>query len=251
MAKLIAYFDESGTDQGSPVVVVAGIVASAKQWSKFDQKWRKLVKAAGVSAFHMTDFESSYGEFKGWSSDRKKEFIISLIEVIRAHARIFFLQGVKKEDFEAVLPEFPEIEKSPYNFCCELSAIAFDFWAGKSPSRKEYTLVFERGNKFTTEIIAMFKKMKGADSITLMDGKTCTPLQAADLLTYEMYKQFRNYVEQGLRPPRKSRIALLRGMKVEGGIHDPRTIRTPLKLVSDYRAGFRKLFPKLLPEKLS
>ncbi len=146
MAFLAAYFDESGTHDSSPVVVVAGVVSSTKQWLKFDQRWCKALAEEKISVFHMTDFESSEEEFKGWAPEKKRPFIIRLLEIIKKHTRVFFFQAVYKKDFAAALSEFPDIDKSPYNMCCELNALAFSVWAGKSSYRKEYSLFFEKRN---------------------------------------------------------------------------------------------------------
>jgi len=178
---------------------------------------------------------------------KKTPFLIQLLEIIKEHTRIFFLQGVYKSDFESVLPEFPGIDKSPYNMCCEMNAFALSNWARKSPHRKEYVLFFEKRDRFMSETIELFKRAKGVNSITQIDKNSASPLQAADLLAYEIYKQCRRHLEDESRLPRKSLMALLKGMKIEGGLHDPETIRHCLKFALDYRSALRSSFPKLCP----
>jgi hypothetical protein len=69
-----AYFDESGTHAGAKVSAVAGYIADARQWRKYEKRARQLFKRHGVEVFHAIDVRRGHGNFKGWSVDRKIEF---------------------------------------------------------------------------------------------------------------------------------------------------------------------------------
>jgi hypothetical protein len=80
-----AYFDASGT-RNSRVITVAGFVSRVNKWKRFEAEWSEILSNAGVSWFHMTDFVSSLGEFKGWKGESKKriDLLDSLIACISA-----------------------------------------------------------------------------------------------------------------------------------------------------------------------
>jgi len=57
---LRAYLDVS-TSQGtvaSRIMCLAGYAAPLDDWERFEYRWRRLVRQAGLEFFHMTDFMS-------------------------------------------------------------------------------------------------------------------------------------------------------------------------------------------------
>ena len=50
--QLISKIDESGTHGSSPHMIMAGYTARLNQWNRFDLKWRKGLKKAGLEYFH-------------------------------------------------------------------------------------------------------------------------------------------------------------------------------------------------------
>src|SRR6516164_7710990 len=78
------YMDDSGHPSSQPRVVVAGFLASEKQWMDFEPKWKTVLEKYGLGeAFHMTDFES------GKRKDRSA-VLDSLTNVIVEHMRSSF-----------------------------------------------------------------------------------------------------------------------------------------------------------------
>jgi len=59
MFELEVYFDDSGTDGGSPVAVAAGYVAAKKQWDELTRNWNRVAEESGFDALHMADFLAS------------------------------------------------------------------------------------------------------------------------------------------------------------------------------------------------
>jgi hypothetical protein len=66
---LAAYFDESGTQEASDVVVVAGWIATDVQWDRFTPRWTKILRAARLDppVFHGTDYEA----IRDWKPEKK------------------------------------------------------------------------------------------------------------------------------------------------------------------------------------
>jgi hypothetical protein len=67
---LTGYLDESGTHDGSPVTVMGGMLANARQWEAFEQNFRKAKAKHGFRIFHTKKFKKRDGDFKGWTNDQ-------------------------------------------------------------------------------------------------------------------------------------------------------------------------------------
>ncbi len=214
MAHLTAYFDESGSYPEHPVVVVSGLVASTKQWSDFSRKWNKLLRSQGVSVFHMSECENFQGEFKLWTPERKRLFIIDLIKLTKEFTRTFMGAIVLCKDFDSVVPKFPNISRTPYQLCADRCIHHLSIWMEKSPQRKDLTVIFDKGNTRAPEMIELFcENSKPKWKCDSADKREEIPLQAADLIAYEVFKYKKNEIDGRPRPVRKSILTLLKDEK--------------------------------------
>lgn len=50
-----AYFDESGTHDGSPVMVIGGFLIESEEARKLELAWKVMLDRYGIEFFHMTD----------------------------------------------------------------------------------------------------------------------------------------------------------------------------------------------------
>jgi hypothetical protein len=101
MAMFTAYFDASGAPDDPHVksVTVAGFLASADQWTRFDREWKKTLAAHGATALHMKEFSHSRGEFKGWDTPKKAAFIGQLVTILQKRMRHSFAMTISMEDY--------------------------------------------------------------------------------------------------------------------------------------------------------
>ncbi|MFZ3326515.1 MAG: hypothetical protein WA231_11725, partial [Methylocella sp.] len=72
---ITAYFDESGTHRSSPVSMMAGHVGDARQWQKFEKRISKLFRRYHVDVFHAMEIKRSDKDFRGWSVNKKIDFV--------------------------------------------------------------------------------------------------------------------------------------------------------------------------------
>jgi len=56
---LQAFFDESGTDAGSKIAVVAGLLGPANAWIELERSWLTALTGAGAAVYHATDAEAT------------------------------------------------------------------------------------------------------------------------------------------------------------------------------------------------
>jgi hypothetical protein len=77
---LTSYYDEAGTHGGSPVTVMAGVMATANQWHRFETTAARLKRNYGFTVFHSKEFKNRSGAFRGWSIQKQLSLISELGE---------------------------------------------------------------------------------------------------------------------------------------------------------------------------
>lgn len=220
---LKAYFDDSGTHEGSLVTALGGCVAQIEQWVYFEQEWRGVLEEEHVKIFHMTDLESLRGEYEGWDEERKRRFIGRMLKIISPWAKRQIASLVIAKDYDDVVP--PWAKKIPafgdkYNFCFQMCLGQTMNWVASldppMPAGDQIAFMFEQQDRVEGVTSANYTKIKrfrdpddkmgafgfGAKSRFL-------PLQAADFIAYEAYKHLDNLVKSSGRPLRKSLNGLL------------------------------------------
>src|SRR2546426_7650427 len=100
---LAAYFDESGTQAASDVMVVAGWIATEIQWHRFSPKWTGILKAARLDppVFHATDYEA----IRDWKPEKKIRVRQRLITTIQTRTRGHAVAAILKKPYEAAAAE--------------------------------------------------------------------------------------------------------------------------------------------------
>lgn len=169
-------------------------MSSASGWTDFDGKWRDRLAKEGLSYFHMEDFTDSVGEFEPLKKqeERRRGLLKDLLGIVASHASRKF--GVTVE-IEAVDAEFADRNKLEYAPNALASAGELACWQALLWAQEEgfpmSEFVFEDGDpgrvklaeqiKALTGVMPVFRAKKESPQI-----KAFTPLQAADILVYEM-----------------------------------------------------------------
>ncbi|MGO9806398.1 MAG: hypothetical protein ACLPKH_06725 [Rhodomicrobium sp.] len=97
---LTAYLDESGTHAGAKVSAMAGFVGNARQWRKYKKRTASLFKRYGVKVFHAIDVRRGHGDFKGWTVDRKIEFLDEFQHIINDTLESGVVSFIRDEDYK-------------------------------------------------------------------------------------------------------------------------------------------------------
>jgi len=211
------YFDDSGTSPTNSVVAVAGYIGSVSQWQKFNTEWNALLSDFNVPMMHRTDLESFVGDFVGWNPEKRNRFVNKAQEIIKRRTYVAIGNSVIRADFEEV---FPDILKNfyggAYGYCAMLCIARARRWCEKVKQAGPIDWVFEAGTAGSTQVDIMMKAICSNESMRRdfrINGwsfrdKTTIPLQAADVIAYEIFKHVSNQILQ--QPQRKTRVSFER-----------------------------------------
>lgn len=201
-----AYCDDSGTHKGSRAAVVAGYIAQVVEWERLSKDWTKVLKDFRVRQIHRADLEAFHGEFKkekGWDATRRTELLQRLNPIIKDRTKVAMAAAVIKEDFEEVMPQELKIKfGGVYGWCAHELIVHARLWADARNHRKPINWVFEAGTRGYGQVQEMFRSCyadkRFRESYRIgscsFDSKRLVPLQVADLLAYEIFKQMENRV---------------------------------------------------------
>jgi len=117
MTFLTAYYDDSGSDETSPITTIGGPVMSKEQFKEFGREWSELLDSYRVpNPLHMTDFVRPFGKNIGMYPEMK----LSLVSRI---SHFLFLIAVNY--FSTVLRS-----TTPLTFASAQAAVSVADWVG-------------------------------------------------------------------------------------------------------------------------
>ncbi len=203
---LTAYLDESGTHDGSPVTVMGGMLANARQWERFESEFARLKRKHRFEIWHTKKFKASRGDFTGWSDQQRAALLAKLLRIVEeANA---FTEGVTvtldNADYEAnyrggAKPPSKLRLESRYGLCFRNCLVFFILEALKR-SRKgqppKLNFILESGHRNAQETLDIFNEMKRdlqeqncdlLGDLTFSDKNSCDPLMMADFLAHWAY----------------------------------------------------------------
>jgi Protein of unknown function (DUF3800) len=220
LCMLQAYYDESGTHAGSPILCVAGFMFTADQCLAFEKEWAAALDASGIKVFHTVDYAHSKGEFA--SKGRRPEYddlYKTLLGLALKHTAKGTAYLVSETIFNRVKPPgYTERWGNAYAVCALLCIAEFGRWCHKNHPTEKIAHVFESGvaNAGSAgrlmNLISQYQELRETYchySHTFVSKKDAIPLQVADILAYEIYKEeFAKRQGPGRRPVRKSLLSL-------------------------------------------
>jgi hypothetical protein len=215
---LKGYFDESGTHDGSRAISVAGYLSTPEKWLAFEQEWQAAKDAYGLEFFHMTDFVARQEEYADWSDAERGERLANLIAIINRNviASVGFALPVR--DYYSIFSKTAKrYVGGPYG----LAALSCFMDASKAIRSQlpdaRIAYVFERGVKGKGQVMKVFDRVcddfevresNRLASLTYEDKRDFSPLEAADILAYELYRHLPVQLKEIPGEVRKTLLAL-------------------------------------------
>ncbi len=205
------YMDESGTDDGAPVVTVGAYIARPSVWNDFTKRWNR--QKYPINVFHAADCANCRGEFEGWEKAARDEYVAKLLPVLGdTNMLLPYATGIVLKDFDALIDKDDPAREylgTPYGACFHwlVQTILEDL----QEQRLDF---FHETNDFKDDALQTFAIVKESNphrslSLAFATKEEFVPLQAADILAYEANKRLRKPKSE---PDRRAFAAL----KIEG-----------------------------------
>lgn len=219
------YFDDSGTSAQSQIAVAACYISRKRGWDEFVKEWDDVAYQEGFSgqAFHMAHFlapkEQQKKPWCDWDADKKKHVYSRLAGVINTNKQIGIAVAIPK-DVYASLPE--RIRKyhgsEHYTFAVRMCLMRILDWRIKSQITLPMQYVFDWEEPWTAKHQEISSLMGGVHEklqpffgldgggFSFQHKEVYKPLQAADVLAWQMNNYMPKIYPQGEREEDMERL---------------------------------------------
>jgi hypothetical protein len=203
--------DES-YDNDANLFALSCLMSTGKDWLEMERQWKlhlraknKTLKKQGrplISRYHASDCSGCKREFEGWTRDERDAFVIGLFGIFRRVEMHTLALSVELDDICEVFPEWSDDRiKTAYFWMTRflMCVIADDF--RKMPTSKQgaVTMFHDRtafDGKYDATILKAFNAQLSRWSassyfttIAPLGWEHCVPLQPADLVAFEVFKE--------------------------------------------------------------
>jgi hypothetical protein len=214
---LTVYLDDSGTDAPNTHLVVAGFASEIDQWNRFNNEWKDVLDSFGVPFFKAKQFDGGRrgkGVYQDWDEKRRRAFMGNLLGIIKRRTFKSFGTLLEKNVFDYLTAnkDLKAYFRSAFAFSVFNCMHSVTEWRNQYHPGTPLLFVVDAGNKNEGDLLEAGRhlKLKQDDrmiqDINTGDDRTLPPLQAADLLAFELCAETRR-VEQ--RPRAYARYPLL------------------------------------------
>ena len=217
------YIDES---YNAHVFTLSCLISTNKIWSEFSRGWKltldsinRKLKAQGrttLSRYHAADCSNLRREFADWTTDEQRALFADILKLFRRHQVDTVALSINLDEFHRVIPEAkteaqPDFETFLYGMTTKflIGRIA-DRHCERNPNTR-IALIHDRSAYGGVMLEAFnqqfadpnFAYRRCFTTLTSSGWERCTPLQPADLVAYENFKDAMRKIN-----PRDRRISL-------------------------------------------
>ena len=210
-----AYFDESGTHEGSHVLCVAGYIFEKRQARKLSRDWLSALEEKRLDHFHMVDCAHGAGPFANLTKNERSNLAKRMIEIIKARTILGIAVTINSKEFAEIIMPHRSVG-SAYTFASHLALAGVFEWLERTDQQGKVGYFFESGHKSQNEANRIMneifedeerKKSYRYGAHGFVEKKENPAVQAADLLAWQWYTDKRHILEG--KPRRKDLENLL------------------------------------------
>jgi hypothetical protein len=195
-AMLTVYLDESGTDGGSPIVMVGGYVSTVEGWERFATEWGAFLKEEGLETFHCKNISDERLHKKASSIINRNVLMgtISHVEIEPCEQHIPLRNPTKNEGRSKFSAE--------YGLAGVKAVYGILEWANQCGHTEPINFVFEAGGPgkgMIADALSTARKTPSVKLRHLIGGVSFIPkgpdvpqLEAADKCVYDGCKIVRD-----------------------------------------------------------
>lgn len=228
IAMLELYMDDSGTHDGSLIVVWGGVAGDKHYMDKLDAAWREQLKhpcdgKPAIKRFHSYDLEHGLREFEGYNQGERDLTRRNFRQVCVQSDVTVLAYGVSVRDWDQLVrigDRKPDYTAEQFVF----GKAIFDVAKAAKAEREPLTLQFDQGR----DDPGLRRLIQPVLERAKMDGRFVSygfapvaevpALQAADLVVHEAYRVFKEYLDDPSSEPRAHAKRLFEDV-FSGGAH--------------------------------
>jgi hypothetical protein len=210
---LQGYFDDSATHDDSKAVAIGGCVARGEQWGLFEGEWVGMLEHFKIQEYHSADLQGFTGEFTGWTETKRRELLAWAAKIGQQWAKNSFSSLVIREDYLHAVPGWARETAAfgdEYNFCFQMTVgqvmAWIDYLKPPMPETEQVAFMFDQQPKregITKNAYNQIKKFRDPHNrmgtFHFGSSKRFLPLQFADFIAYESYKELDRQVTSATR----------------------------------------------------
>jgi hypothetical protein len=202
MLMLQGYADDSGSDGSRPPFVLAGFVDKTEKWESFSDDWKQqLDRKPKIDYFKMAEAASGHGQFEGWDEEFIRCKIIDLLSVLEWHQPDGIYSWIKWDDYRHLVePHVHGLLRDPYQVLFPaIFDVLINFQRRKGIFPETTDMDFDEqgeAGEFARQIYPKMKARIPAEYASvfgrtplMLDDKKYLPLQAADMLAWNMRRE--------------------------------------------------------------
>lgn len=197
---LKVYFYETGdyTDPKITVVGMGGCIASEEQWEHFEREWANNLDRFQVEDLHMRELrplsDKSQYKKKGWDNKKRDTFLEICLSIMDKYVTEYIRAVLPVSEWHDLRQDQQaQLSNDPY-FACFQACLYWTMTKAKEAGVDEKVeLFFDRKPKgsgmaglFYDLCYEQWETEDRLKSITFANRKDVLPLQAADLVAYEL-----------------------------------------------------------------
>jgi hypothetical protein len=210
---LTAYFDDSGTHAGSPVVSTGGLYGNDSQWETLEREWKAILDSPGdgwprLRRFHMYDCVHGEGEFFGHTLGARDHLIYKFRQTILKAGLHGYSMAVSGPDWDRLVAG---VHRDAWGDGERFSVLQCFLrtldWASRESVETEAAFVFDdrpqrrEANERVFRIYQNFSAERGLHpkpvGIAFLNSEKTIPLQAADMFAWESNRFSLQWLREG------------------------------------------------------
>jgi hypothetical protein len=199
IAVLVGYFDESGMAPRDKVAMIAGAVADSAAWSALEKPWAKHLASFEKTWYHAVDAEHGEGDFSRTDRPFREAVTNLLSRELAAVPMQMFVSGAYRADWQFASDAVKKrCQDDPYYFAFELCLQQISRWSQDYCDGEPVALVFAEHDQYqerARRLHEFYQRARGLGiagigGISFCNPRHLIPLQAADMICYEVHRRF-------------------------------------------------------------
>lgn len=124
-----AYFDESGTHDEAPALILGGLLGTKSEFAELGNRLNEISERYGFDIYHAVDVRHGKGVFRGWSPQKKLQLAVEYSNLIEESLTAAAAASLVKEDYRSIYRADSSHPKAPkdsaYGLCFRMCLIEF------------------------------------------------------------------------------------------------------------------------------